>query len=415
MGLFSRILGSADSRALKKLGPVLDSVRAQEAAFHKLSASAIRSRVAGVPSLASAFAAVSLCEIRNAQPTPPDWQIQLAILLDQPQVVEPPPGENLSVPIAMALYRSCLSGQRCVYMAPDDEQVEQEMARSGAILQSLGVTVAHARENPDCQVVYSGFEELDRIDDERFVLVNAAGFPLIHYRNDTFRRFRKLAGIACSVDDTAAEYQAIFGLKVSVVPSPQPCQRKYLDDRIFDSHEPRIAAIATDVGERRKRGQPVIIGASQAMAELIAELIPDCQVAAGPNAMQTLNRAGNIGAVTLLTPPSGFDARIPLGPGVTKRGGLCVIGAERDIQMDGFLTRCCARRGEPGVVQFYLSLDDELMTAFGSERIRSQWRAMGMKDGEALCHPWLNKSIKKAQTRLSAELLKLRKMSLGLK
>ena len=225
-----------------------------------------------------------------------------------------------------------------------------------------------------------------------------------------FRMYDKLAGMTGTAETEASEFKEIYKLDTAVIPTNQPCLRVDEDDRIFRSRQEKYRAIIGEVKERHAAGQPMLIGtASVQVSEILSRMLRREKIAHNVlNAKQhereaeIVESAGQRGAITIATNMAGRGTDIRLGEGVADLGGLCVIGSERhdSRRVDRQLRGRCSRQGDPGVSRFYVSLDDDLMRLFGSDKIAGWMQKMGMEDGDELSHPWLNKSIGRAQKRV---------------
>ncbi|MGN0892203.1 MAG: preprotein translocase subunit SecA [Oligosphaeraceae bacterium] len=237
-----------------------------------------------------------------------------------------------------------------------------------------------------------------------------------------FRMYSKLAGMTGTAATEATEFKSIYGLDVVTIPTNRPCQRIDENDRIFKTQREKYKAIIQEIVERNRRGQPVLVGTiSVEVSELLSRLLSREHIIHNVlNAKQhqseaeIVARAGQRGAVTIATNMAGRGTDIKLGPGVRELGGLHVIGSERhdarriDLQLRGR----CSRQGDPGSSIFYVSLEDNLMRLFGSDRIAGIMERMGMKEGEELSHPWLSRAVERAQKRVEQQHFSVRKRTL---
>ncbi len=226
-----------------------------------------------------------------------------------------------------------------------------------------------------------------------------------------FRLYEKLAGMTGTAETEAAEFSDIYGLDVLPIPTNRPNQRIDLNDQVFKTRREKYNAVIIKIQEAYEKGQPVLLGtASVDASETVSRMLHRAKI---PH--QVLNakyhqqeaeivaKAGQRGAVTVSTNMAGRGTDIRLGEGVAELGGLFVIGTERyqsrrvDLQLRGR----CARQGDPGMSQFYISFEDDLMRNFAAaDRMTGMMERFGMKEGEALEHSWLNKSVETAQKRV---------------
>ncbi|NMA46823.1 MAG: preprotein translocase subunit SecA [Lentisphaerae bacterium] len=237
-----------------------------------------------------------------------------------------------------------------------------------------------------------------------------------------FRMYEKLAGMTGTAETEANEFKAIYGLDVVVVPTNRPCVRKDSDDRIYKTQREKYKAIIEEIAESNQRGQPVLVGTiSVEVSELLSRMLQRRNIVHNvlnakhhESEAEIVARAGQLNAVTIATNMAGRGTDIKLGPGVKEAGGLHVIGSERHDarRIDRQLRGRCARQGDPGSSRFYISLEDNLMRLFGSDRVASIMEKMGLQEGEELSHSLLNRSIEGAQRRVEQQHFAIRKRTL---
>jgi preprotein translocase subunit SecA len=270
-----------------------------------------------------------------------------------------------------------------------------------------------------------------------------------------FRMYDKLGGMTGTAQTEAEEFGNIYGLDVIEVPTNLPIQRIDEDDEVYRTFEEKFKAIIAEINEAQKRGQPVLVGTTSIeKSELLAEMMRK----QGFNNFQVLNaryheqeayivaQAGVPGSVTIATNMAGRGTDIQLGGNLDMRierelgevepgperdaaiaaiveeikvlkqkaieaGGLYVIATERheSRRIDNQLRGRSGRQGDPGRSKFYLSLQDDLMRIFGSDRMDSMLTKLGLKDGEAIVHPWINKALERAQKKVEARNFDIRK------
>jgi preprotein translocase subunit SecA len=269
-----------------------------------------------------------------------------------------------------------------------------------------------------------------------------------------FRLYPKLAGMTGTAMTEATELGETYKLDVIDIPTNEPCIRQDFDDEVYRTAREKNEAILTQVLECHERSQPVLVGTvSIEKSEVLAELFKKKKV---PH--QVLNaryheqeayiiaQAGRPGAVTIATNMAGRGTDIQLGGNLdmrlkqeaaviadpvqraekekairaeiavlhddaVKAGGLFVIGSERheSRRIDNQLRGRSGRQGDPGASKFFVSLDDDLMRIFGSERMDGMLQKLGLKEGEAIIHPWINKALEKAQEKVEARNYEIRK------
>ncbi len=237
-----------------------------------------------------------------------------------------------------------------------------------------------------------------------------------------FRMYKKLAGMTGTAETEANEFKSIYNLDVVVVPTNRPCLRKDFDDRVYKTQREKYKAIMEEIVECHKKGQPVLVGTiSVEVSELLSRMLQQRGIIHNvlnakhhESEAEIVARAGQLGAVTIATNMAGRGTDIKLGPGVKEVGGLHVIGSERHDarRIDRQLRGRCARQGDPGSSRFYVSFEDNLMRLFGTDRVTSIMETMGLKEGEELSHPLLNRSIEGAQRRVEQQHFAIRKRTL---
>ncbi len=275
-----------------------------------------------------------------------------------------------------------------------------------------------------------------------------------------FRLYEKLAGMTGTAVTEAAEFGDIYGLGVTEVPTNKPMVRIDHHDEVYRTFEEKIDAIIADIRDCRERGQPILVGTTSiGKSEMFAERLKKLKI---PH--QVLNaryheqeafiiaQAGVPGAVTIATNMAGRGTDIQLGGNPDMRlqmwlneqhekgkepsdeqieaqrkkiaadieekkqkaleaGGLYVIGTERheSRRIDNQLRGRSGRQGDPGASKFYLSLEDDLMRIFGSDRMDGMLKRLGLEEGEAIVHPWINKALERAQSKVEARNFDARK------
>ncbi len=233
-----------------------------------------------------------------------------------------------------------------------------------------------------------------------------------------FRMYEKLAGMTGTAETEAAEFHKIYKLDVVVIPTHRPCIRRDYPDVIFRTKREKYRAIIQEIEECHRRGQPVLVGTvSVEVSELLSRMLPKAIRHSVLNAKrhkeeaEIVARAGHYGAVTIATNMAGRGTDIKLGPGVVELGGLHIIGTERHEarRIDRQLRGRSGRQGDPGSSRFYLSLEDDLLRIFGSERIAVIMDKIGMQEGEPIEHGLVTRAIENAQRRVEQHNFDIRK------
>ena len=271
-----------------------------------------------------------------------------------------------------------------------------------------------------------------------------------------FRLYEKLSGMTGTAATEADEFMEIYKLGVLEIPTNMPITRVDADDRVYRTAKEKYAAIVEEVKDANSNGQPVLLGTTSIeKSELLSSLLKDSGIKHNVlNARQheqeatIVADAGKLGAVTIATNMAGRGTDIQLGGNmemqvlealqdkpksnpelirtkieekhskdkiqVLKAGGLFVLASERheSRRIDNQLRGRSGRQGDPGKTCFFLSLEDDLMRIFGSERLDKVLSTLGMEEGEAIIHPWVNKSLERAQSKVEARNFDIRKQLL---
>ncbi|PJE36066.1 preprotein translocase subunit SecA [Pseudooceanicola lipolyticus] len=271
-----------------------------------------------------------------------------------------------------------------------------------------------------------------------------------------FRLYDKLAGMTGTAITEAEEFQEIYGLGVVEVPTNLPISRVDEDDQVYRTAVEKYEAMIAEIKKAHEKGQPVLVGTtsiekSEMLSQMLKkESIPHNVLNARHHEQEAkiIAEAGRLGAVTIATNMAGRGTDIQLGGNVEMKvlealtenpeadpellraeeeakhaaekqkvleaGGLCVIASERheSRRIDNQLRGRSGRQGDPGRTVFFLSLEDDLMRIFGSERLDKVLKTLGMKEGEAIVHPWVNKSLERAQAKVEGRHFDARKQLL---
>ncbi|MFL6712524.1 MAG: preprotein translocase subunit SecA, partial [Sulfurifustis sp.] len=265
-----------------------------------------------------------------------------------------------------------------------------------------------------------------------------------------FRLYQKLSGMTGTADTEAFEFHQIYGLEVVVIPTHKPMIRDDMGDQVYRTGHEKHGAIIADIKDCHQRGQPVLVGtisieASEHLSRLLEnEKIPHQVLNAKQHEREALivAQAGRPGGVTIATNMAGRGTDIVLGGNlamelaaagddpvkrqqveqdwekrhqqVVAAGGLKVIGTERheSRRIDNQLRGRSGRQGDPGASRFYLSLEDNLLRIFGSDRVAGLMQRLGMQEGEAIEHPWVTRAIENAQRKVEGRNFDIRKQLL---
>ncbi len=239
-----------------------------------------------------------------------------------------------------------------------------------------------------------------------------------------FRMYHKLSGMTGTAETESEEFHKIYKMDVVVIPTNEPIRRADLDDLVFKTTREKYAAVINKINEYHDKGQPVLVGTTTVeVSETLSRMLQRQGIQHNVlNARRDrakaealiVAEAGQKKAVTIATNMTGRGTDIKLGSGVVEAGGLAILGTERhesrriDLQLRGR----SGRQGDPGESQFYVSLEDNLMRLFGSDRVARIMDRLGVEDGEVITHPWVNKSIERAQTKVEQNNFAIRKRQL---
>ncbi|MEM7372658.1 MAG: preprotein translocase subunit SecA [Bacteroidota bacterium] len=234
-----------------------------------------------------------------------------------------------------------------------------------------------------------------------------------------FRMYHKLAGMTGTAETEEAEFHEVYKLEVVVIPTNRPIARDDREDLVYKSKREKYNAVIDEIEVLRDAGQPVLVGTrSVEVSELLGRMlrmrkIPHKVLNAKHHQSESeiVADAGQPGAVTIATNMAGRGTDIKLGPGVKDAGGLAIIGTERheSRRIDRQLRGRSGRQGDPGASQFYVSLEDDLMRLFGSERISKVMDRMGLQEGEVIQHKMISRSISNAQRKVEQNNFAMRK------
>jgi preprotein translocase subunit SecA len=237
-----------------------------------------------------------------------------------------------------------------------------------------------------------------------------------------FRLYQKLAGMTGTAETEATEFLDIYKLGVITIPTNKPNIRKDGHDSIYKTRREKFNAVVKEIKELHAKGRPILVGTvSVETSEMLSRMLKrEGMIHSVLNAKyhqqeaEIVARAGQRGAVTIATNMAGRGTDIKLGSGVAEVGGLHVLGTERHEarRIDRQLRGRCSRQGDPGSSHFFVSLEDDLMRLFGSDRIVKMMEKIGFEEGDELKHPWLNRSIQSAQKKVEQHNFQIRKRTL---
>jgi len=237
-----------------------------------------------------------------------------------------------------------------------------------------------------------------------------------------FRMYHKLSGMTGTAVTEESEFFEIYKLEVIEIPTNRPISRSDMEDLVFRTKREKFNASINKIREYHEKGQPVLVGTtsvevSETMSRMLQRAgIPHNVLNAKQHQRESeiVMQAGQRGAVTIATNMAGRGTDIKLGPEIKELGGLAILGTERhdsrriDLQLRGR----SGRQGDPGESQFYVSLEDDLMKLFGSDRITNIMDRMKFDEGEVIQHPWVTKSLERAQSKVEQNNFSIRKRQL---
>jgi preprotein translocase subunit SecA len=234
-----------------------------------------------------------------------------------------------------------------------------------------------------------------------------------------FRMYNKLAGMTGTAETEAGEFWDIYKLDVTVVPTNRPIIRDDRDDKVYKTVREKYNAVINEIEVLVQQGRPTLVGTTSVeISELLSRMLSRKGIKHNvlnaklhQKEADIVAEAGQAGAVTIATNMAGRGTDIKLGEGVKEAGGLAIIGTERhdSRRVDRQLRGRAGRQGDPGSSQFYVSLEDNLMRLFGSERIASIMDRLGLEEGEVIQHSMISKSIERAQKKVEENNFGIRK------
>lgn len=234
-----------------------------------------------------------------------------------------------------------------------------------------------------------------------------------------FRMYKKLAGMTGTAETEAGELWNIYKLDVVVIPTNKPITRDDREDLVYKTKREKFNAVIDEIEALVNKGRPVLVGTTSVeTSELLSRMLQRKTIRHNvlnaklhQKEADIVLEAGKAGTVTIATNMAGRGTDIKLGPGVKDAGGLAIIGTERheSRRVDRQLRGRAGRQGDPGSSQFFVSLDDDLMRMFGSERIARIMDRMGVEEGEMIQHSMITKSIERAQKKVEENNFGIRK------
>ena len=234
-----------------------------------------------------------------------------------------------------------------------------------------------------------------------------------------FRMYKKLAGMTGTAETEAGEFWNIYKLDVVVIPTNRPIARIDAEDLVYKTKREKYAAVVDEILRLHDEGRPVLVGTTSVeTSELLSKILTARKIKHNvlnaklhKKEADIVAEAGQEGTVTISTNMAGRGTDIKLGPGIKEKGGLAIIGTERhdSRRVDRQLRGRSGRQGDPGSSQFFVSLEDDLMRLFGSERIAKVMDSIGLQDGEVIQHSMITKSIERAQKKVEENNFGIRK------
>ena len=234
-----------------------------------------------------------------------------------------------------------------------------------------------------------------------------------------FRMYKKLSGMTGTAETEAGEFWNIYKLDVVVIPTNRPVVRQDMEDMVFKTKREKYTAVINEIERLRNEGRPVLVGTTSVeVSELLSKMLTMRKIKHNvlnaklhKKEADIVAEAGYAGTVTIATNMAGRGTDIKLKEGVKEAGGLAIIGTERheSRRVDRQLRGRAGRQGDPGSSLFFISLEDNLMRLFGSERIAKVMDRMGLQEGEVIQHSMITKSIERAQRKVEENNFGIRK------
>lgn len=234
-----------------------------------------------------------------------------------------------------------------------------------------------------------------------------------------FRMYKKLAGMTGTAETEESEFFGIYKLEVVVIPTNRPIAREDVDDEIFKTKREKYNAVAAKIEELKNAGRPVLVGTTSVeVSETLSKILKRKGIAHNvlnaknhKNEAEIVANAGLQGAITIATNMAGRGTDIKLGPGVKEKGGLFILGTERheSRRIDRQLRGRAGRQGDPGMSLFMLSLEDDLMRLFGSDKAAAIMTRFNFEEGVVIKNPIITKSVERAQKRVEENNFAIRK------
>jgi preprotein translocase subunit SecA len=298
----------------------------------------------------------------------------------------------------------------CLF-AKDDEYVITEEGKIAIVDEFTGRVLPGRRYSDG---LHQAIEAKENVKVERDTQTLAT-ITLQNY----FRLYDKLAGMTGTAETEESEFHEIYELEVVVIPTNKPIARTDDEDAVFRTKREKYNAVIIQLEELRANNRPVLVGTTSVdVSETISRMLKRKGIPHNVlNAKQHKREAevvafaGQPGAITIATNMAGRGTDIKLGTGVTEKGGLFILGTERheSRRIDRQLRGRSGRQGDPGETKFFLSLEDDLMRIFGSDRIASVMTRMGLEEGEVIQHPMITRSVERAQKKVEENNFAIRK------
>jgi preprotein translocase subunit SecA len=319
--------------------------------------------------------------------------------------------ENYADPENMELQHHVVQALKANYIMKRDKDY---MVRNGEVLIVDEFTGRMMEGRRYSDGLHQAIEAKEGVRVER----ESKTLATITYQN-YFRMFNKLSGMTGTAQTEENEFREIYGLDVIVIPTHKPVIRKDLPDLVYKTAKGKFKAIADEIYNTYKKGQPVLVGTvSIEKSELLSDMLKKRGV---PHQVlnakyhekeaEIISHAGEAGSVTIATNMAGRGTDIKLGKGVVKLGGLKIIGTERheSRRIDNQLRGRSGRQGDPGESRFYVSLEDDLMRIFGSDRLQGMVDKLGLAEDEAIESKMVTNAIENAQKKVEGNNFDIRK------
>lgn len=462
--MLSKLIGRKNNRKLKKCQRLVDKINDLEKIIKSFTDSRLqaktqefRQRILRGESLENilpeAFATAREAANRVLGMRHFDCQILGGLVLHQGKIAQIKTGEGKTIVATLPAYLNGLVGKGVHVITVNEHLAKQDKERMGPLYEYLGLSVALISRDMDSQlkeeayssdITYGSYDQfgldylsaklyginrtlsyaiLDEVD---IILIDNAVQELVITTTDKaslaratplyyFQKYTRLAGMTGCADDNIELFDKIYGLEVVSIPKRRPTNRTDYQDLIYKSKNAKFMAIAEEVDYWYRKGRPILVDTPSIQeAEILGNFLKKKAIhhmivnpAEYEEESKIIALAGQRGAITIVTNMHTRREIIRLGKGASKLGGLHIIGTERNLyrRFDNQLCDLAGADGNPGSTRFFLSLEDDLLKMFGSNRMSTIMDKLGMEEDEAIEHSLITKAIKNAQRKVGKHVL----------